>query len=308
MRQMKTIAFFVRNIDPGKLPFSVRELYYYSYQEYLLAMKRAGARAYFVTGNDSYLGKGRFARAWNIDKVSEVADFQPVGEITADVVFDKGGFGGEDVVVVTDKRLRPILDDKADTYERFGEYQPKTVVCSNKEELERAMEDMPGTMVAVKSPWGSGGSRVYIGKKGAVEVPAEEIYPLLVQEFVDMSDGIPGIAPGHHDLRLLIAGGKILGATLRQPAKGSFYANVSRGGSERLLSYDEIPAEVREMARTIDGQLPNLPRYYAIDFAKGKQGWILMELNNKPGLFRESNGPLARGFMRALAEYLVELA
>ena len=94
----KTIAFFVRNIDPEKYPFSVRDLYYYSYQEYLLAMKRAGAKAYFVTGNDSYEGQGRFSRSWTIDKVSDVKDFQETGPITADLVFEKGGFEGRDVL------------------------------------------------------------------------------------------------------------------------------------------------------------------------------------------------------------------
>jgi len=83
---------------------------------------------------------------------------------------------------------------------------------------------------------------------------------------------------------------------------------VSQGASEKLLSYDQIPAEVRDLALEIDRQLEDLPRYYSIDFSKGKQGWKLIELNNEPGLFRESNGPLARGFMDALAQYLVGLA
>src|SRR6266403_996757 len=102
----KAVAFFVRNLDGDKYPFSIRDLYFHSYQEYLLAMKRAGAQAYFVTGNENYLGDGRFAKAWTINGVSEVKDFEEVGEITADVVFDKGGFEGRDVTVVTDQRLQ----------------------------------------------------------------------------------------------------------------------------------------------------------------------------------------------------------
>jgi glutathione synthase/RimK-type ligase-like ATP-grasp enzyme len=138
-------------------------------------------------------------------------------------------------------------------------------------------------------------------------VPADETYPLLVQEFIDMSDGIPGIAEGPHDVRVLMTGHTIIGATLRQPAPGRLHSNVSQGGTERLLSYDEIPAELREIAIKIDGELDDFPRYYAIDFARGKQGWVLIEINKKPGLFREANGPLARTFMDSLAAYLIAL-
>jgi glutathione synthase/RimK-type ligase-like ATP-grasp enzyme len=303
----KIIAFFVRNLDPAKLPFAARDLYYYSYQEYLLAMKQAGAEAYFVTDNATYLGDGRFSRAWTTDTVSEVVDFQEVGEIRADVVFEKGGFTGRDVPVVTDPRLQPLFGNKTALYERFSTYQPLSVKCMDAGQVRAAIEAMPGEMVVVKNPVGAGGRQVYIGTKDAIAVPPDETYPLLVQEFVDMSGGVPGLAAGVHDLRILLTGSTIIGATLRQPAAGSLYANVSQGGTEQLLSVDEIPQEVLAIAREIDAQLDDLPRYYAIDFARGKQGWVLIELNMKPGLFRQANGPLAAGLQRSVAQYIVGL-
>ncbi|GAC1370165.1 MAG: hypothetical protein NVSMB39_2780 [Candidatus Saccharimonadales bacterium] len=304
---MKTIAFFVRDIDASKYPFAVRDLYYHSYQEYLLAMKRAGAEAYFVTDNGSYLGGGRFSRSWTINKVCEVGDFSEYGEITADVVFEKGGFVGEGVQVVTDPRLYPLVRNKAAIYEKFGQYQPRSVKCENLAEVQAAIASMPGEIVVVKNPVSAGGRQVYIGKKGEIKVPEAETYPLLVQEFIDMSGGVPSLADGVHDVRILLTGNTIIGATLRQPAAGSLYANVSKGGSERLLSIGEIPAEIKEMAIGIDSEIEDLPRYYAIDFARGTQGWKLVELNAKPGLFRTANGPLAEGFQNRLAEYLVGL-
>src|SRR5690349_9900564 len=105
----KTIAFCVRNGHAERYPFSERDLYYRAYQEYLLEMKRAGADAYFVTDNASYLGDGRFSKAWTIDQVSEVEDFREVGEIKAGLVYNKGGFEGRGVTIVTDPRLEPII-------------------------------------------------------------------------------------------------------------------------------------------------------------------------------------------------------
>jgi glutathione synthase/RimK-type ligase-like ATP-grasp enzyme len=297
----------VRAVDAAKEPFSVRDLYYYSYQEYLLAIKRAGAEAYFVTDNASYLGGGKFERAWTIKKVSEVADFQVVGPVTVDVLFNKGGFESTDLPVVTDERLFPALGDKTGMYKRFGRFQPKSVVVQGDTELADALHQMPGELAVIKNPVSNGGRQVYIGKKAELKLPQGENFPLLVQEFVDMRDGLPGLAAGVHDVRVLITGGKIIGATLRVPPAGSLYANVSKGAAERLLSVEEIPAEVRAIVAQIDAQLEDLPRYYAADFAKGKQGWVLMELNMRPGLFRENTGPLARGFADALAEYLTGL-
>ncbi len=304
----KTIVIFVRNVAADKYPFSNRDIYYRAYQEYLLAIKQAGAEAYFVTGNDSYLGGGRFSRAWTIDKVSEVKDFQEVGEITADLVFNKGGFEGTGVTIVTDPSLEPIIGDKTALYARFAKYQPKSVVCTNLEEVVAAVADMPGDMAVVKNPVSAGGRQVYIAKKSELKIPDDETYPLLVQEFLDMSEGIPGLAQGIHDVRVLMTGPKIIGATLREPQAGMLHANVSRGASERFLSVDEIPEEVQAMAKQIDGELPDVPRYYAIDFARGKQGWRLIELNMRPGLNHEDNvGPLANELRRSLVEYLVAL-
>ena len=303
----KTIAFFVRNVDANKYPFSVRDLYYHSYQEYLLAIKRAGADAYFVTDNATYNGAGIFSKAFTITQVSEVEDFITVGEIKADIVFEKGGFSGRDIAIVTDPKLYPLISDKAAIYQKFAQYQPKSVVCANLEAVLQAVQNMPGEMVVVKNPVSSGGRQVYIAKKSEITIPGDETYPLIVQEFVDMSGGIPGIARGVHDVRVLLTGSEIIGATLRQPPAGGLHANVSKGGTERLLSRMEIPREVLEMARAIDRQLEDLPRYYAIDFALGKQGWVLIELNTRPGLFRHDNGPLAQDFMNSFAEYIVRL-
>lgn len=307
----KTIAFFVRTISSEDYPFSSRDLYYHSYQENLLAMKRAGAEVYFVTDNESYQGAGKFSNAWTIDSVSEVADFTEVGAITADLVFDKGGFEGDDVKVVTDHRLLPVIDDKAETYRVFSEYQPASIICANNEEVQAAIVSVEGEMVVVKSLVGSGGKQVYIGTKESIMVPETEVYPLIVQEFIDMSGGIPGLAEGVHDVRVLIAGGSIIGATLRQPSAGSLYANVSKGGIEQLLSIEQIPAELIPITNDIDQKLCSrlgvFPRYYAADFALGKKGWKLVELNYKPGLFRFNTDKNAPGIINRFAEYMVSL-
>ncbi|HEX3081783.1 MAG TPA: hypothetical protein VHQ86_00875 [Candidatus Saccharimonadia bacterium] len=269
-------------------------------------MKRAGMQAYFVAGNDSYLGAGRFSRAWDIDAVREVPEFRPVGEVVADLVFDKADFAGRDVPVVTDQKVREACN-KAETYRRFGKYQPETVLCADEDQLQAAIRQMPGDMVVVKNPAGSGGKRVYIDKKASIQIPSDETYPLLVQEFIDMTDGVPGIVDGPHDLRVLIAGGTITGGTLRQPMAGKLHANTGQGGSLRLLAAEEIPEEVRHLALAIDKEFDGVPRYYSTDFARGKNGWRLIELNTKPGLYYKTEGSLADQHMQNFVNYIMSL-
>ncbi|HVQ44832.1 MAG TPA: hypothetical protein VMT30_07800 [Candidatus Saccharimonadia bacterium] len=308
---VKTIGFFVRNIDVTKPPFLRSEVGYndfgFANQQYLLALNRADVKAYFVTDNASYLGGGRFANAWTIHEARAVPEFREVGPITASVVYEKGGFEGRDVLTVTDPKLREICN-KAETYRRFGQFQPKTVIVANPQELKAAIADMPGEMVVVKNPAGSSGQQVYIAAKDELVVPETETYPMLVQEFVDMSDGLPGLAAGPHDVRVIMAGNTILGGTLRQPAAGRLLANTGQGGSLRLLSRAELPKAVVDMAHSIDGELKEFPRYYSLDFAKGTQGWKLIELNGKPGLYYRDVGPLAQEFMDGFVSYMVGLA
>lgn len=305
---MKNIAIFVRSIDAEGYPFNIRDLYFYSYQEYLLAFKSAGMNAYFVTDNSSYRGGGNFLKSWTINEVTEVKDFIYTGPITADIVFNKADFRATDVKVFTDPRLHDILSNKARMYEKFSELQPLSAICINQDELAKALKIIATNKVVIKQPEGNGGRFVKIFDSASDVSISEEEFPVLVQEFIDMSAGIPGLAIGIHDLRILFTGNQVIGATLREPATGKLYANVSQGGSERLLSVDEIPNEALLIAKHIDNQLPQYPRYYAADFALGSNGWKLVELNEQPGLFRQNNGPLASKFMNKLANYVKDLA
>jgi len=307
---MKTIAFFVRSIDPAKPPFLRSDIdsadWGYAYQHYFLALNAAGAKTYFVSGNDTYEGEGRFSKSWTIEKALDVPEFHESGPIKADLVFEKGGFEGRDILTVSDPKIREICN-KAETLRRFGAFQPKSVMVDNATALAEAVQAMPGDMVVVKNPAGSGGDQVYIARKNELKVPGTETYPLLVQEFVDMSEGVPGLAKGPHDLRILIAGGTVTGGMLRQPLEGRYHANAGQGASVELLRKSQIPAEAAELALKIDEDLKQWPRFYAADFARGKQGWKLIELNAKPGLFYRGVEDVAREHIQGLVSYLIGL-
>jgi glutathione synthase/RimK-type ligase-like ATP-grasp enzyme len=309
---VKTIVIFCPYVAADKYPFN--DPYRWdSYQDLLLAIRARGAAAYFAADNATYRGQGVFATAYTTDRKCQVAEFEVARDVKAGLVFEKGayqgqgGFAADDVRVVNPRLMREITSSKTETYRHFGKFQPRSVVCHSRAEVERAMEEVPGELIVVKEPKGNGGKLVYIGTREKVKAELPGRYPLMVQEFVDTSAGIPGLVEGIHDFRVRIAGGTIVGGELRVPAPGEYRANIAQGGTTRFLLADKVPAAVKELAAKIDSYFADDPRYYSIDFAHTTQGWKLIELNDQPGLSPAADGPEARDAIEQLADYLIKV-
>jgi glutathione synthase/RimK-type ligase-like ATP-grasp enzyme len=303
---VKTVVIFTRNFASDAYPFN--EPYYAeSYQDLLFALKAAGVQAYFASGLHTYAGAGRFTTAYTADFKRPVEQYDVAHDITADLVFEKGGFTAEDVMVINPPFVHAITSSKVETYKRFGKYQPLSVICENAEEARAAIASLPSELAVVKQPEGNKGAFVQIGSKAELAEQLPSTFPVIVQEFVDMSPGIAGLASGPHDLRVKILGGRVCGGQLRIPAPGQLRANLAQGGTSRILAVDELPPEVVRLALEIDEAFTDYPRYYALDFAHTTDGWKLIELNSKPGLPPAASGVEAKDTIEQLAQYLVEI-
>lgn len=304
---MKTVVIFCRYIDQAKAPFNT-EYYTTAYIDLLLTLKKQGVQAYFATNPTTYKGAGVFTTAYTTDKVCPVADFTVVHDVKADVVYDKGDFTATDVTVLNPHFVSNIAASKIETYKLFSKYQPQTYICESRIELEDALQKLPGDLVVVKDPHGNGGHLVFIGPRQKVLSLTPDTFPLIAQEFVDLSGGMEGLAEGIHDLRVMLGGGNIWGSRVRMAAPGDFRANIAQGGSEFYISVDKIPAEPARIAREIGATFKDYPHYIAIDFALTNKGWTLIELNSKPGLTAANSGPEAAHILNELATYLKQLA
>ena len=196
------IAIFCKELKLGGDPFS-DDFYWRAYRDLLFALKDRGISAYFTTDNNIYRGFGVFDKLFSLEDPSgSVDDLKVVEDMKVDLVFDRGRFIGRDVAVINPPILTKIAMSKIEMYEYFSDLQPYSVIGNSKRQVERAVKKVPGDKVVVKEPEGSGGNEVYIGDKEEVleELPPQ--YPLLVQEFLDTSVGIPGQVDGVHDARL----------------------------------------------------------------------------------------------------------
>lgn len=123
---------------------------------------------------------------------------------------------------------------------RFSEWMPRTLVTRDREAIMQFVENVGGKAV-LKPLDGAGGSGVVsltIGDKNAralVDILTHEgKVQAMVQEFQ------AGITEG--DKRVLLLGGRLLGAILRVPRPDDIRANIHVGGSVRAtqLTQDEV--------------------------------------------------------------------
>jgi glutathione synthase/RimK-type ligase-like ATP-grasp enzyme len=288
----------------GGDPFS-SDYYWQAYQDLLLALKKRGLEAYFVTDNNSYHGDGLFDTAYTTDHKTSISKLQVVHDVQVDMVFDRGGFIGRDVKTINPAQLLKTGNNKIEMYRHFAAFQPLSAVCASRDEVVAAFERISGDKIVVKQPEGCGGKEVYIGDKADVLSQLPDVYPVLVQEFMDTSAGVPGYVKGVHDVRLSVCGGKIVGYYIRSAKAGSYHSNVSQGGTMMFYDVSHVPRDLRRTVQSIDAHFRRMPRYYAIDFMYTPKGWKLVELNPYLALLPETDGPEARKTSKALTDYLV---
>jgi glutathione synthase/RimK-type ligase-like ATP-grasp enzyme len=312
-----SIVIFCTSLKLGGEPIS-SNYYWEAYLDLLLALKDRGVEAYFATDNNTYLGGGLFSVAYTADtKIKDPKYLRAVKGVKANVVFERAEsdpFQGKDVAVINPEAIRRIANNKIAIYQQFPALQPASVVVNDHNALIAAIDVVAAEKVVVKEPDGYGGEAVYIGTKTEVleRIPTTK-YPLLVQEFVDTSGGVPGYGPGVHDVRLEICGGQITCFYIRQAQAGQLHSNVHLGGTMTFLPTEDVPTELVKLVAEIDQVFAPSPRFYAADFAHSRQGWRLIELNDYVGLARLSengqpspNDEEALKTLGRLADYLVE--
>lgn len=182
----------------------------------------------------------------------------------------------------------PVITTAAEKYVTrmlFPTLTPRTWYVVRREDLLRLVRGPLPRKVVVKPAVGSSGKWVRILPSAKLQnIRVTE--PLLVQEFIDSSRGIPGLVHGPHDLRVGILGHRIAYSYLRIPKKGSLIANIAKGGRAKFVRVEDIPKSVIRAVRTVTSTLQlQQPSFYTIDFIVGANGRPkILELNHTPGV------------------------
>lgn len=172
---------------------------------------------------------------------------------------------------------------------------PKTMLTRFPSDSE-LVEKQVGFPCVVKVVTGSHGAGVYLCEnRKQFEDLAELISALdfknsmIVQEYVQHSEG--------RDLRVIVVGGRVVGAMLRQSTDGSFKANISRGGEGSVFEItDEIEMISIQVAKVLNLDIAG------VDLLFHQDGFRICEANSSPG-FRGFEQALGVNIPRKIFEY-----
>jgi glutathione synthase/RimK-type ligase-like ATP-grasp enzyme len=259
------------------------------YKELLMRLGKKDLETYVVS-TKNYLGTGIFRGGWKFtnSNFSRIAD-----NIKIDLAYDRAGglsFPWEnDCLRVVDNREFKLLSwDKWQAYKLLGKYMPETLWAGGRKNVPGIIEKITGDYVVVKPANGLKGRDIYIGKKSDFrENLLQSDKPVyIVQKYIETKDGVPGVAAGRHDIRVVIINSKIVWSHVRTPPKGMYQANVAQGGTLREIDLKKIPAKIMEIAGKVAKTLT--VRYdnpiYSLDFGVDKKGKpYLFELNDQIG-------------------------
>jgi len=102
---------------------------------------------------------------------------------------------------------------------------------------------------------------------------------MIVQEYIEYSKG--------RDLRVIVIGGRVIGAMQRKSTDGSFKANISRGGEGAPYDIDdEMEMLAIQVAKVLDLDVAG------VDLLFHSDGYRICEANSAPGFkgFEEALG------------------
>ena len=123
---------------------------------------------------------------------------------------------------------------------RYGSWGRDVELCATRAELRRHLRAIA--------------DRGWLRRHGA-----------LVQELVPLP---------HHDLRILVAAGRVVGAAERMPAPGEWRTNTSLGGSLRKARPSAAASELALAAAAAVGC-----DFCGVDLLPAPGGWVVLELN-----------------------------
>lgn len=300
----RTIVIYFNHI--GKLDYPLSDPNYLAaYRQFGVYCQQRQTKL-IVAREGSYQGTMRFARGWQFsgDQLTAVP-----GPITADVVYVKGSTFPVPVargdVVVNDPIFNKDGQNKWLTYQAFPDLMPQTfqITVTNWREV---VAQIPSERIVLKPEAGFGGKGIIIADRSTVDFPALGLKtPYLAQEFIDSSEGIPGICTGYHDLRLILFGGEPRLALVRLPKRGGLLSNLAQGGSGFAVDLARVPASVLEVAHAIDTHFTQYPsRIYTTDFFFSGGRPYLIEINTQPGFPTIEDETFRQTFYRSLYDVL----
>ncbi len=300
---MKNVVVFFEKPGTWGYPFNKSE-YFNSHCQLNAEIEALGGNYIITRGQDSYEGGGRFSQSWRI----RGRDVIESGPVDSDVIYDKGDIkpNGFDPIFNC-PAVTKLCRDKWESHQLLEDLSPTTFLVHTEDELRDALSKLEGRLKVVKPVFGYEGKGVHIAADADL-LAAPITYPVLVQQFLDTSVGVPGIVDGAHDFRVTLLNGEVLLGFVRTPPEGGLLAGVAFGGDLFVVPIERIPQIFLDTAIEADRRMAKHgPRFLTVDMARSPQGVKIIEVNSRVGLQENARHPVFRNLKKKLAEALMAL-
>lgn len=176
--------------------------------------------------------------------------------------------------------------DKLLAHQMFAEAGipfPRTVLARQPSDVAKMVRLVGGPRVILKLMSGTHGKGVMLGRDlDEIQASLETVWALnetlLIQEYVECAG---------KDIRVIVVGGRILGAMQRTAKLGSFRANVHQGAQVEPYPLDEELEWLSLRATEVLGLDVS-----GVDVVRGERGYSVIEVNSAPGFqgFEKATG------------------
>jgi len=240
------------------------------------------------TGGNNFSGawlfqNGKFKRIEKDIKIDLVFDW--VGNLLFPPKQDKG------LKVVNIREFKELTCDKWKAYRVLRDYMPRTIWVGALENAGKNLSRIKSDKIVLKPHDGLRGKGIFIGSRRDLKnfKPEKRGQKYILQEFVETSNGIPGLTSGRHDLRIVIVNGEVVWCHVRNPVPGAYLANVAQGGNITEVDYSEVPASVKRIVKSISRKfyIDYDNPIFSLDFGLGPIGQpLIFEINDQIGFPR----------------------
>ncbi len=174
---------------------------------------------------------------------------------------------------------------------------PRTVLARQPSDVAKMVRLVGGPPVILKLLSGTHGKGVMLAKDvDEIQASLETVWALnqtlLIQEYVDHDPG--------SDIRVLVLGGRVLGAMKRSAKLGRFRANVHQGAQvEAYPLSDELEWMALQAAEVMGLEVAG------VDLVEGRDGFAVIEVNSAPGFegFERATGRNVAGELLRYVRY-----
>lgn len=294
MENKKVVVIYNGEDWNKKIPFlsvPTRE----SFQDWHERGMKCGIEMYRASFEWYDKSKNIFKKSWAYRNKKWIKIEKP---IKPDLIFDK--ISGERDFSLFDQKMeilskvkifnnpifRTILDNKLSQYMILGDFMSKSYLVNSRKELKNVIKKIKSSKVVLKPLYGSGGFGIIIDEKNKI-FSNEISYPVLAQEFIKSTKGIPGFSKTKEvsDLRMIFMNHKMIYALSRIAKGESLFTNFHQGATAVLVPEKNISSRTKEVSRKIVERLSIFPEAnYSLDFMFDDSGKpILVEMNTTPG-------------------------